>query len=314
MPAPDEWTGRIEAGGLAWRVALRGMDSPSRPPLLLVNGLGASLEVWQPFVDRLPADLPVIRFDAPGVGRSETPRRPLPLKGVARRVAALLDRLEVPQPDVLGISWGGLLSQHLAAWFPDHCRRLVLVSTMPCVGAYPAGLDVAREMVSRRRYLDPAYAEQVAGRLYGGALRRQPDLVHTLHRGIPATPAGYLHQWLAGFSAAGPPFYPRIQQPTLILSGDDDPLIPLPNARILRAAIPNSRLRIFSDGHLGLLTGAADLAPQVDAFLARAPYTQHGRVESAAYLAAEMARSMVSRRAGRRARTAAMDASDGRAA
>src|SRR4051794_2425275 len=156
----------VDAAGLTWRVGRRGLESSSRVPLLLVNGLGASLEILQPLVEELPPDLPVIRFDAPGAGLSEVPRRPLSLKGVARAVDSLLNRLGVQQADVLGVSWGGLLAQHLAARFPDRCRRLVLVSTAPCMGARPARLEVAREMLSRRRFIDPDYAVQVAGRLY----------------------------------------------------------------------------------------------------------------------------------------------------
>ena len=54
------------------------------------------------------------------------------------------------------------------------------------------------------------------------------------------------------------------------LAGDDDPLIPLANARLLRLLIPNSRLHIYNGGHLGLVTEASELAPVVDTFLAAA--------------------------------------------
>ena len=64
------------------------------------------------------------------------------------------------------------------------------------------------------------------------------------------------------------PFLPLIRQPTLILSGDDDPLIPLANARLMNALIPRSRLHVYHGGHLGLVTEAAELAPVVSGFLA----------------------------------------------
>jgi poly(3-hydroxyalkanoate) depolymerase len=290
----------VEAGGLRWRVAIRQPDAEGRTPLLLLNGLGASLEIWEPFMRHFPADLPLIRLDAPGVGRSETPRRPLSMKALAHRVGALLDALGHEHVDVLGISWGGLLAQHVAAWLPRRCRRLVLVSTAPCIGAFPGRLDLVREMVSRRRYVDPVFAQQVAGRLYGGTLRDHPELVHVLHGGIPASPSGYLYQWMAGLSAAGPPFMPGIDQPTLILSGDDDPIIPAPNARILRSAIPNARMRIFHDGHLGLLLRADELAPIVADFLTRDGFATHSRLESMFYLTTSTARHLVRNRQERR--------------
>lgn len=59
-----------------------------------------------------------------------------------------------------------------------------------------------------------------------------------------------------------------IRQPTLVLAGDDDPLVPVVNARILARGIPRARLHLCRGGHLPLLTEAAELAPVVDAFLA----------------------------------------------
>jgi len=60
---------------------------------------------------------------------------------------------------------------------------------------------------------------------------------------------------------------PWIRQPTLLLAGDDDPIVPLLNARIMRRLLPDAELHIYHGGHLGLLTEAAELAPVVDRFL-----------------------------------------------
>ena len=79
--------------------------------------------------------------------------------------------------------------------------------------------------------------------------------------------AGYLYQLAAGAGWTSLPFLPLIRQPTLILSGDDDPLIPLVNARLMRSLIPRSQLHVYHGGHLGLVTEAAELAPVVDRFL-----------------------------------------------
>jgi pimeloyl-ACP methyl ester carboxylesterase len=59
-----------------------------------------------------------------------------------------------------------------------------------------------------------------------------------------------------------------IRQPTLVLSGDDDPLIPPFNARILARGIPHARMHVYRGGHLALVTEAAELAPVIDRFLA----------------------------------------------
>jgi len=79
---------------------------------------------------------------------------------------------------------------------------------------------------------------------------------------------GYLYQLLAIGSWTSVAVLKLIRQPTLVLSGDDDPLIPQCNARILNRAIPHGRLHLYRGGHLTLVTEPAELAPVIDAFLA----------------------------------------------
>jgi pimeloyl-ACP methyl ester carboxylesterase len=78
---------------------------------------------------------------------------------------------------------------------------------------------------------------------------------------------GYFLQLLAGAGWSSLPALPLIRQPTLILAGNDDPIIPLVNARIMHAFLPNATLHVYDDGHLGLLTSADELGPLVSRFL-----------------------------------------------
>jgi pimeloyl-ACP methyl ester carboxylesterase len=78
---------------------------------------------------------------------------------------------------------------------------------------------------------------------------------------------GYLYQLAASAGWTSVPFLRSIRQPTLILAGDDDPIIPLANGRLIKLLIPDSRLHVYHGGHLGLVTEAAELAPVVDDFL-----------------------------------------------
>ena len=82
------------------------------------------------------------------------------------------------------------------------------------------------------------------------------------------SPLRYLYQLAAAAGWTSLPFLPAIRQPALIVAGDDDPIIPLANARLMNLLIPRSRLHVYHGGHLGLDTEAAELAPVVDAFLA----------------------------------------------
>ncbi|MBV9854530.1 MAG: poly(3-hydroxyalkanoate) depolymerase [Streptosporangiaceae bacterium] len=262
-------TRSIVVDGQPLRVAIR-PGSARRVPLLLINGIGASLELLQPFVDELPASLEVIRFDVPGVGGSPLPARPYRFTGLCRLIARMLSELGYEQADVLGISWGGGVAQHFAAFQRSHCRRLVLVSTATGALMVPARPSVLVHMLTPRRYFDPEYLRTVAPVLYGGSARVEPDQVSGLmHDGNRVGPAqGYVYQLAAGAGWTSLPFLPLLRQRTLILSGDDDPIIPLANPRLMRALIHRSELHVYHGGHLGLVTEAAELAPVVDRFLA----------------------------------------------
>jgi poly(3-hydroxyalkanoate) depolymerase len=236
---------------------------------VLCNGIGASLDLLQPFVDEVDARIEVVRFDVPGVGGSPAPKVPYNFATLAWLVGTLVDRLGYDRFDVLGISWGGGLAQQLAFQYPRRCRRLVLVSTGTGMLMVPARLSVLSKMLTPRRYRDPAYARAIAPVLYGGRMRRRPDEVrHVLYEQerLGSRP-GYFLQLLAGAGWSSLPALPLIRQPTLILAGNDDPIIPLVNARILRAVLPNAALYVYDDGHLGLLTSADELGPLVSRFL-----------------------------------------------
>src|SRR3984957_10581814 len=147
-------------GGRSLRVSVR-EGTPGWPPLLLCNGIGASLELFQPFVDAPDPRRPVIRFDMPGVGGSRAPVIPYHLTTLPSLLAGLLDQLGYQQADVLGISWGGGLAQQVALRRPQRVRRLVLVSTAPGVIMVPASPSVLLRMLSPRRHRDPDYAARI---------------------------------------------------------------------------------------------------------------------------------------------------------
>ena len=261
-------------GGRSLRVSVR-EGTPGWPPLLLCNGIGVSLELLQPFVDVLDPRRPIIRFDMPGVGGSPAVAMPYHLITLPSLLAGLLDELGYEQADVLGISWGGALAQQFAISRPERVRRLVLVSTAPGVIMVPASPSILLRMLSPRRHRDPDYAARIAGELYGGSAREDPivarDLLHATTRLGPAW--GYYYQLLATAGWTSLPFLPKLRPPTLILAGDDDPIIPVANARIMHRLIPHSDLHIYRGGHLELAADAEHLGAVVEAFLDAEPAT-----------------------------------------
>jgi poly(3-hydroxyalkanoate) depolymerase len=259
---------RVTVAGHEVRVSVRTGTRPG-PPLVLCNGIGASLDLLEPFVAELDPALEVVSFDVPGVGGSPLPRMPYTFTVLAWFLGRLLDRLGYREVDVLGISWGGGLAQQFAFQNPRRCRRLVLVSTATGFLMVPAGPRILAKMATPRRYRDPGYARLIAAELYGGRLRDDPALATELLQGHgrPGSRRGYLYQLLAGTGWTSLPFLPLIHQPTLILAGDDDPIIRLANPRIMRQLLPDARLHIYPDGHLGIVTRAAELARVIAEFL-----------------------------------------------
>ena len=262
----------MTAGGRTLRVSVREGTDPGTTPLLLMNGIGASLEVLQPFVDALHPRRTVIRFDVPGVGGSPRPVVPYTLATFSPVVARLLDQLGHPDPvDVLGFSWGGGLAQHFAVQHRKRVRRLVLAATGTGSLMVPANPRVLSRMLTPRRHRDPDYARSIAGELYGGTMRAEPDrAARALHAHSRLGPRrGYYYQLAAGAGWSSLPFLRLIRTPTLVVAGDDDPIIPPINAQVMARLIPHAELYLYAGGHLSLVTEAPEHAPVIEQFLDR---------------------------------------------
>ena len=260
----------VDLDGQALRVAVWHRSDAS-PPLLIFNGIGANLELVEPFVSALE-DVSVIIFDIPGVGGSPAPVMPYRFSTLSVLTDRLLSYLGYGGPvDVLGVSWGGALAQQFARLYPGRCRKLILAATSPGVIMVPAKLSVLSKLIGARRYTDPAYLQQVAAEIYGGAYRRDPALLKDHSRHIQAPRGrGYLYQLLAAWGWSSLPWLGALRQRTLVMHGNDDPIVPLSNAKILAARIRDATLYVIDDGHLFLIARAIEVAPVVRKFLREA--------------------------------------------
>ena len=133
----------------------------------------------------------------------------------------------------------------------------------------PGRLSVIWKLATPRRYIDRAYMRSIAAEIYGGAVRRDPDLIATHAQALSdMTDMGYWFQLLAMAGWTSLPWLRSLRQPTLILMGQDDPLVPPINGRILARLIPKARLQMIDDGHLFMLTRPVETARMIEAFLA----------------------------------------------
>lgn len=255
-----------DVDGQMLRVGVR-RSMRTRPALLLFNGIGASIELVEPFLDALQGPEAII-FDVPGVGGSPAPMLPYRPSTLARLSARLLDQLGHAQVDVLGVSWGGALAQQFAFQHAKLCRRLILAATSPGHLMVPGKLSVLLKMATPRRYKDPDYLQRIAGDIYGGALRDSSDRVREHLRHVRwSSDYGYYLQLIAGFGWSSLPWLRFLEQPTLVIAGTDDPIVPIINARILTQLIRDARLVTVDDGHLFLITSAGKSAGIISEFL-----------------------------------------------
>jgi poly(3-hydroxyalkanoate) depolymerase len=238
-------------------------------PLVLCNGIGASLEVLDPMVAQLDPDTTTLRFDVPGTGGSPDSLLPYGFPYLAAVLGRLLEKLGFGGPvDVLGLSWGGALAQQFAVQHPRRCRRLILVSTGTGIVMVPGKPAVLAKMLTPRRFLDHEYATSIAPDLYGGTARTDPSMIKRLfdRQLMAGSRVGYLHQLLAGSVWTSIFALPLIRQPTLVIAGTDDPVVPVANARILCRMMPHASLHLHPGGHVDLLANAANLAPVIETF------------------------------------------------
>jgi poly(3-hydroxyoctanoate) depolymerase len=233
-------------------------------------GLGGNVEMWEPLIAAMGGGRQIITYDAPGTGESEMPRRPLRMGRLAGVVTGLLDELGYDRVDVLGVSFGGAVAQQLAVQAPDRVGRLILAATACGLGGVPGNPFALGILLTPFRYYSRSYLRLVAPILYGGGVGDgqllEQQVLARLHR--PPSLLGYYLQMaaLAGWSSL--PFIRRIRQPTLVMAGDDDHIVPLINGRILARLIPEARLHVLhGGGHLFLLDRARESADAIQEFL-----------------------------------------------
>jgi poly(3-hydroxyalkanoate) depolymerase len=265
--AGDVTARQMTVAGQEFRVDVRPGDA-ERVPLVMFNGIGAGLELFQPLVDAIDPGLEVIRIDTPGVGESPAGLRPFAFPELAWMIAEVLDQLGYREIDLLGFSWGGALAQQFVLQYPSRCRRLVLLSTSTGALSIPgdfrvlAGLMIPPEVQIPGLSLSPETLFRTTGR------HRRSDL-RTLVTALQGdgTGRGYVHQLAALGFWTSLPFLPLLTLPVLVMSGDDDPIVPVSNARMMARLLPNCTLDIFPGGHLELVSAADKLGWTVSRFL-----------------------------------------------
>jgi pimeloyl-ACP methyl ester carboxylesterase len=245
----------IEAKGV--RYAYRRFGAKRGTPLVFLQHFRGNMDNWDPLVtDGLAQERPVILFNNAGVASSsgETPDT---IDAAGDHVAVFVEALGLAQVDVLGFSIGGYVAQSFVLRHPHLVRRLVLVGTGPRNGE-PAKDPRVREVAGNAvptledflfLFFSPSAGSQAAGKAFWERRHQRKD----------ADPPSSPQTMKAQSAALADWRQPRgeryadlktIRQPTLVVNGNDDIMVPTINSFTLSQHIPNAQLIIYpNSGH-----------------------------------------------------------------
>lgn len=231
-------------------------------PLVLLQGSGAAMDVWDPLmVAELADDRRVIVFDYRGVGgSSDEPDTPMTIDLLAKDTAGLMRALDLRRADVLGWSLGGFVAQRLAQLYPARVRRLVLVSTDAGGARAVLAAPEIRELDARVT-LGQATIEEIlsllfpsdqleAGQAWLERYFSQPGCCESVPYETGVRQLEAIDAWYSGPGAWDG--LEQMVQPTLVLRGSQDIAVPPKNGRAIAERIPGAKLITFNDAGHGL--------------------------------------------------------------
>src|SRR5262245_49230031 len=237
------------------RYAYRRFGSGPGRPMVCLQHFTGTLDNWDPAVtDPLAAGREVILFDSAGVGRSSG-KVPTTVAGMATHAFDFLDGLGLFTCDVLGFSLGGMVAQQMALERPSIFRRMILAGTAPRGGTDIMHLDkpsLARHLgdrslqgyqVLQKIFFAPSSSSQSAGGAFIGRLaQRTEDLDTPSGPDVAAPQVAAFRDWEQSSADLS-----GIHQPTLVVNGVHDEMIPVSNSYLLSEHLPNAMLLVYPD-------------------------------------------------------------------
>jgi 3-oxoadipate enol-lactonase len=232
----------VDINGCVHHYVVEGI--PDKPALVFSNSLGSDLRSWDVVVSRLGDRFRIIRYDKRGHGLTDAPEPPYSIDDLSDDLAGLMDKLDIQNALLCGLSVGGLIAQRFALKYRGRVRALVLCDTGARIGTVEswnqriaivqsAGIEsfVAPSM---ERWFSAAFRRERAAEVrgYANMLRR-------------TSVDGYVGTCIALRDADLTREVSAITQPTLVLCGDQDIATPPELGRALSEAIPGARFSLI---------------------------------------------------------------------
>lgn len=262
----------------------------SGPRVLFLNGSGATIDLVRPLVQILAKQLTIAIHDQRGLGRTSVPDGPYTMADYARDALAFLDHLNWDTCGVLGISFGGMVAQEFAVTWPERVNRLILACTSSGGlggSSYPLHelFDLDEEERIRRmiplsdsRFTDEWFAERPQDRAYftraatTTTTESRADGTH-VSEAVPSARQGAWRQLMARRDHDVWDRLPRIQCPTLVMSGRYDGIAPPENGTAITSQVSGAEQRIYDGGHQFFIQDQRAL-PEMSNFLSGPPTTR----------------------------------------
>jgi 3-oxoadipate enol-lactonase len=239
---------------------------PGAPPLLLINSIGSTREMWTRQMDAFRAAFRVIRYDARGHGTSSVPRGPYTVDQLGGDALAILDDAGVPAAHVCGISLGGITAQWLGLNAPDRVRGLVLANTAARIGTvdswterialvHQKGMSAVADL-AMERWFTPSFRE------------RDPETVRVFRTMVQNCPTdGYLGCCAALRDADLRDDVSSISAPTILIASSADTATPVDGLEFLRSRVSGSEMVTLDSAHLSNVERATEFTTAVIDFL-----------------------------------------------
>ncbi len=240
-------------------------------PLLICNGIGSNLELTTPLIREL-SERPVVVFDVPGTGGSECRGFVPTFKFYSRLAMKVMEAAGFSEEIIVGgVSWGGGLAQQIARDYPSRVTHLLLMATSPGITMIPGKFRAMALMTTPRRFISRRFMADNAHTIYGGEMRNSPESAKSHARVIiPPRYVAYAQQLMTMWGFSSLPWLRDLRCRTLVMSGDDDPLIRLANAKILTHLIPGAEMKVVTGGgHLFMTQSPKETAQSIDEWLIR---------------------------------------------
>lgn len=227
-------------------------------PLILISGFASGAWLWFRQIEELAKHFQVITFDPRGIGKSKVDEKTsISISDIADDVAQILSELKIEKATILGTSFGGFVVQDFALRYPEKLNKLILVCTS--FGGknhvLPNNFEVLTAFGSTenlnsseriRKFMIPAFTKEFVQNNFDIVeqtceLREQNEVPESV----------YLQQLQSATTFDLESEIAQITAETLIITGDNDQVVPMRNSINLAKLIPNSKLEIVKNsGHL----------------------------------------------------------------